>query len=215
MESTAGAPTDTSPPGRIGVAIALALLSALAAFGALLWLSAPPPAPDVGEGGHVLPVPREIPAFALVDHRGEPFDRARLEGGWSLLFFGYASCPDICPMTLGSLARVQPLLPPDDAPRVVFVSVDPARDSSERLAQYVAHFDPSFVGATGEPREIERLSGAMGAYFAEAEGGLVDHASSLFLVDPQARLHAVLHEPDEPEAFVALLATVQAVERSP
>lgn len=103
--------------------------------------------------------------------------------------------------------------------QMVFVSVDPDRDGPQRLAEYVSFFHPDLVGATGEPAQLSRLSGAVGAYHRRAEGEegdgyLVDHASSLFLVDPRARLHAVLHEPEDPRAFVELLRKVQAFGRS-
>jgi protein SCO1/2 len=189
----------------------------LAAFASLLWMVAPEKSLDLGDEGHVLPVARAIPEFELVDHRGETFDRSRLEGEWSLLFFGYTYCPDVCPMTLQSLARVQALMDPNASTQVVFVSVDPTRDTTARLAEYVEFFHPALVGASGDAAELERLTHAMGAFYRQGETGaqaddyLVDHSASLFLVDPQARLHAVLHEPQDPQAFIDLLERVQSV----
>jgi len=196
------------------VAIALAL------FGVLLWRSAPPPVPEFDEDVHVLPVTLAIPEFELVDHLGARFGRDSLDGRWSLLFFGYTYCPDICPITLQSLVPVQERLGAGSDTGVVFVSVDPARDDVARMAEYVAFFHPSLLGVTGDAEQIAALTSAVGAYNAlqapepGAEGYLVDHASSLFLVGPDARLHAILHEPEDPDAFVSLLRRIQALDRS-
>jgi protein SCO1/2 len=215
-------PQDAGPsPSNLGSIAAIAvLLGAVAVFGVILWKSAPDAPPDLGEDVHVLPVPLEIPDFSLVDHTGDPFTRSSLEGRWTLLFFGYTYCPDICPTTLQSLVPVQDLLGDGSDTSVVFVSVDPARDDVERMAEYVAFFHPTLMGVTGEPAEIEKLTRAVGAYNEArepepgADGYLVDHASSLFLVGPDARLHAILHEPTDARAFVALLRRIQALDRS-
>jgi len=186
------------------------------AFAAYVWELAPPAAPNVGEGARVLPVPLAIEDFALVDHEGAPFDRSRLEGHWSVLFFGYTYCPDICPLTLQRLAAVQPLLAEDGIPsqQVVFVSVDPDRDR-ERIREYIAYFDPSFIAATGDPAQIERLARSVGAFHEKArqEGDdyLINHSSVLFLVDPSAKLRAVLEDPHDPQEYVELLARVQSL----
>jgi protein SCO1/2 len=197
------------------------VVAALALFGALLWRNAPPPVPEFEKDVHVLPVPLELAAFELVDHRGAAFDRAALEGRWSLLFFGYTYCPDICPITLQSLVPVQERLDAPSDPEGVCVSVDPARDDVARMAEYVGFFHPRLRGVTGEPAQVEALTRAVGAYNAPqepepgADGYLVDHATSLFLVGPDARLQAILHEPDDPDAYVSLLRRIQALERSP
>lgn len=207
------------PASSALVPVAL-VLAVLGAFAIVLWRSAPPAMPEFDEDVHVLPVPLEIPAFALVDHRGAVFDRGTLEERWSLLFFGYTYCPDICPITLARLAPVQDRLGSDADTRVVFVSVDPGRDDVARMSEYVAFFHSTLVGVTGPPDQIAALTGAVGAYNAlqapepDADGYLVDHATSLFLVGPDARLHAILHEPDDPAAFVALLRRIQALDRS-
>ena len=223
MEGARGQESGASAPDRTGILLALGALGLIALFGLYLWKLAPIETPDFGDAAYVLPVAASIPDFRLVDHRGQPFDRSRLQGHWSLLFFGYTYCPDVCPMTLQSLARVRKLLDADgesgEPPQMVFISVDPKRDTTERLAQYVAFFHPALVGATGEPEQIDRLTGAVGAFYRQAEGGTsddyrVDHTSSVFLIDPQVRLHAVLHEPEEPRAFVDLLSKVEAFERS-
>jgi protein SCO1/2 len=207
-----------------------AALTALAAAGAgFVWLlvaAAPPAAPVVGEAAEVLRVARPLPDFALRDQHGRPFDRARLTGHWSFVFFGYTFCPDVCPNTLGTLARVHALL--DDAGtgadvQFVFVSVDPQRDTPERLAAYLPYFDDSFLGATGDAGEIERLTGTLGVVHrrgedagaragAAADGDyLVDHTAAVLLVDPQARLVARIDHPEDPEAMAAAFGRLRTL----
>jgi len=229
-EADRGLAPDELPP-RVPVAwiaggLSAALLASLVAIGVLLWRAAPSELsgsmPDVRAGVHLLPVARELPEFHLRDQSGEPFERSRLEGRWSLLFFGYTSCPDVCPTTLQSLAQIKPELEAAGDVQVVFVSVDPARDPVERLREYVGFFDPSFEGVTGSKEEIDGLTGELGVYYAvrapesdqPADAGyLVDHASSLFLIDPEARLHALLDDPRDGAAFVERLRRAQAVRR--
>ncbi|MGH0038410.1 MAG: SCO family protein [Myxococcota bacterium] len=218
--------SDPQPaPREPSSALSAALIGALAAacvvgFGVYLATIEVPRPPEVGEGATLLPVPLEIPEFALSDHRGRPFDRSRLEGRWSLLFFGYTYCPDVCPITLQNLSPVQEALaaaPDAGAVQVVFVSVDPERDSRERLAEYVGFFHPDLLGVTGEPPEIDRLAKAVGAFYrkadddAPADGYLVDHSAKLFLVDPGVRMRAVLDDPHEPEEFLELLGRIRSL----
>jgi len=205
--------------GALGLVAVVAITLAIFAF--LLWRVAPPAVPDFGDSVHYLAVPLEVAEFELVDHTGAPFTLEDLRGRWSLLFFGYTYCPDICPVTLQSLVPVQAMLGEADATQIVFVSVDPARDDVARMAEYVAFFDPAYVGVTGGEDQIAVLTRAVGAYNAAraaepgAEGYLVDHASSLFLVGPEAKLEAVLHEPEDAADFVALLRRIRETERAP
>jgi protein SCO1/2 len=172
----------------------------------------PPAAPSVGEAATVLRVPLEIPEFSLTDHRSATFDMNRLSGRWSFLFFGYTFCPSICPNTLGTLRTVSELLATSAAGsadvQFVFVSVDPDRDTTERLAAFVPYFHPDFIGVTGSQEELENLTKALGIYHArsdetpvDARDYLVDHTSAVLLIDPRAQLHAVYSHPDEPEAI--------------
>ena len=149
--------------------------------------------------------PRALPEFALVDQDGRGFDRERLRGHWTFLFFGFVNCPDICPTTLATLAGARKALadlPAGKRPEVAFVSVDPARDTPEVLAAYVANFDPSFAGVTGSAAAIEAITRALGVAViigpTAADGSYtVDHSAAIFLVDPKARVAALfgaLHE---------------------
>ncbi len=153
--------------------------------------------------------PRALPAFELIDQSGAPFGVQRLQGQWTFLFFGFVNCPDVCPTTLATLAQVRRALgdlPEPDQPGVVLVSVDPGRDTPPVLAQYVAHFDPSFAGVTGNPGAIESLTQALGVAVVVglpvADGNYaVDHTAAVFLVDPEGRLAALFNTPHDPGAI--------------
>ena len=147
----------------------------------------------------VLPVastaPLDVPALEASD--GGTFDAARLKGRWSLVFFGFTACADVCPMTLqtlASFARDPASGVASGVTQVVFVSVDPERDTRERVKAYVAAFDARFVGVTGGHAALERFADAAGAGFA-ARGASMDHSTSVFVVDPQGRLAGVLLHP--------------------
>lgn len=153
--------------------------------------------------------PLAVPPLQGAD--GKPFAAERLHGRWSLLFFGYTSCPDVCPTTLQALARFAR----DPAggiatgeTQVVFVSVDPERDTPQRVAAYLGAFDARFVGATGEREAIARFTQAARAGF-EASGTRIDHSTSLFVVDPDGRLAGVLLRPADPERIRADLAALR------
>jgi protein SCO1/2 len=153
---------------------------------------------------------RALPAFELIDQARAPFGPARMRGRWTFLFFGFVNCPDVCPTTLAMLADVRARIATasaGDVPQVVLVSVDPGRDTPPVLAQYVAHFDPSFTGVTGDPAAIETLTRALGvavAVGAPADDGsyAVDHTAAIFLVDPAGRVAALFNTPHEARAIV-------------
>lgn len=154
----------------------------------------------------LLDTPRALPEIRLVDHEGRPFGNERLSGSWSLVFFGFTHCPDVCPTALFTLDRALDELtevPPGERPAVVMISVDPARDTPEKLASFVPYFDPEFIGVTGDLPEIQRLTNAIGVAFAYTprpgtrDGYTVDHTASIFLIDPQGRLAAIFSTPHD------------------
>lgn len=195
-------------PASLTSRIAFALL-ALAAVTAGVWYGLREPE----EPPAAATVSAALPAFRLVDHEGEPFTHARLEGRWTFLFFGYTYCPDICPMTLALMTAVHDRLTerPDASalPQIVFVTVDPERDTVTQMRDYVGYFNPAFIGVTGETNEIAILTGALRVPHRkvpnpESPGDyLVDHGSAIYLVDPSARLHAVMPAPHEVDAIAA------------
>lgn len=161
--------------------------------------TAPPPQ----IGGYVLPEPRSLGAFELVDETGAKFAPRDFAGRWSFLYFGYTYCPDVCPLALVELADVKKRLAeraPSARLSFFFVSVDPRRDTPERLHEYVAYFDPEFHGLTGEPAQIAALASAVGAvYFVEPgqdeKTYLVSHSSNIALLEPGGGLRAVFTSP--------------------
>lgn len=155
----------------------------------------------------LLPEPRTIAEFALADQHGKPFSLDSFKGHWSLVFFGYTSCPDVCPTTLQQLRLAKKLMlqqeSADKIPLVYFISVDPERDTSQKLADYLAYFDPAFIGAGGTEQQIRALTSQLGiAYFIEPHpaGAIqynVDHTASLLLLNPRGQLYGVLSAPYE------------------
>lgn len=186
--------------------IAAVVVAGLAAGGwaAIVHFSESPPEVEAS----VLPVARELPAFDLTDHRGHTASRETLRGHWSLLFFGFSHCPGVCPATLGKLERVAGALAGDGSatmPQVYFVSVDPARDTPERLRAYLDNFGAPFIGLTGAQAELKRLAaGASISYSVPRDAApdgdyRVQHSAVIVLVDPKARIRAFFTPPHRPE----------------
>jgi protein SCO1/2 len=165
------------------------------------------PSPDEIPGVTILPPAAPLPEFTLVDHQGQPFDRERLKGKWTFLFFGYTHCPDICPTTMVVLRDAQKQAGGSErGVQYLFVSVDPDRDNAATLKRYVPYFHPEFIGATGGRGELMRLTRALGAYFERGEarnGGYeVHHSAAIFLIDPEMRLRALFAGPHQSETIV-------------
>jgi len=142
--------------------------------------------------------PRIISEFTMTDHLGNPVGLSNLKGSWSLLFFGFTTCPDICPTTLSVLNEAVKGL--EEPPAIVMVSVDPERDTPERLAQYVPAFNPDFVGYTGTFEETVKLAEQLNIAFGKVPGDLpgsylVDHSASLVVVDPDGRYAGFIKAP--------------------
>ena len=183
----------------LGVALALGLWLALQR-------AAPPALPAVAT---ILPTPVELPEFSLVDHKGEPIDRSFFQGQWDLVFFGFTHCPDICPLTLQTLSNAKQQLREaghTPLPRIVLVSLDPERDTPEKLAQYIKHFGADNAGVTGELGALRTLTGKLGVYFEKREEDgdfyTVDHSSNVFVFDAEGRYRALFSSPHKAKNFV-------------
>ncbi|WP_165385678.1 SCO family protein [Spiribacter vilamensis] len=159
---------------------------------------------DSGDAvGTVLPEARELPSVTLTNDEGERWTNAALEGEWQYLFFGFTNCPDVCPLTLATLAGALDRLDESDAeviPEVVFVSVDPQRDKPAAIKTYLEHFHDDFIGVTGERAAIDRLTGALGISYKlhepDSNGDYaVDHSAAILLIDPRGRLRALWQPP--------------------
>lgn len=158
----------------------------------------------------LLPHPQPLTPFALTDHKGRVFDLASLKGKWSFLVFGFTHCPDVCPTTLATLARARDTIVrntarPDDV-QFVFVSVDPGRDTPEKLGHYVEYFDSSFLGATGTNAQIGNLAAQLKAAYEVGsaparENYPVFHSAAIFLVNPRARYHAAFAPPHDADTI--------------
>ncbi|MBV2203835.1 MAG: SCO family protein [Pseudomonas sp.] len=149
----------------------------------------------------LLPRERAIPALHLVDQDGQAFDTRDLRDRWHLLFLGFTACPDVCPTTLSDLRRLLGRLQPELGERVqvVLVSVDPARDTPERLKQYLAYYRSGFKGLTGELSELTKLSKALGLPFVPANAAdgdySVSHSGNIALVAPDGSLRGHIRAP--------------------
>jgi protein SCO1/2 len=182
---------------------AAALLAALAGF----WVAS-----ELDRGsphlasGTWLPRPRSVADFALSDIYGRAFTRADLAGAPTLVFFGFTHCPDVCPTTLLKLARVQKEVA-DARLRVLFVSIDPQRDTPQAVGLYVHAFDPAFAGLTGEPAAIAAVAQQFGVAVSRVDlpGGdyTMDHSAVVFLLDDGARIAAIFTPPFEVAAMAA------------
>lgn len=113
----------------------------------------------------LLPEPKPLSEFSLENHRGEMVDANMLRSHWSLVFFGFTSCPDYCPLELQKLAKLLNLMGAADHLQVVFVSVDPERDGQEKLANYVSFFHPQIAGLRGNNVELARFAQFFGAAY--------------------------------------------------
>lgn len=170
----------------------------------------------------VLQTPRPLPEFVLQDHQARAFAREDLLGRWSLLFFGFTECPDICPLTLQQLAKAVDGLediPATERPRLIFISVDPMRDTPERLRSYVRFFHEDFLGVTGSLAEIQAFTRNLGvatSYVAnqDGQGYTIDHTASVFLVNPKGELRAIFGTPHEPDVIKSDYRAILAMSRA-
>lgn len=197
--------------------LAGALLASILA-GALLLTAVPPKRAIVQpENATLLPEPRAIGTFSLVDHRGEPFDQSRLLDRWTLLFFGFTHCPDVCPITLQQLVAARNVLEKREAaplPEIVFISVDPERDSRAVIANYVANFGDFVRGVRGELPALQRLTGQLGIFYSREPGSgggyQVNHSTAVLVINPRGELHAILSAPHNVDSLVHDLPIVLA-----
>ncbi len=152
-------------------------------------------------GLYLLDTPRNFGEIKLIDHHGQAFTRERLQGKWSLVFFGFTYCPDICPTTMSFLNEFVSQLEGTEADdtEVVMVSVDPARDTVEQLAGYVPYFNPDFIGVTGEFLDVHRFATALNTPFRKVPGQdenyQVDHSANVVLINPKGDYHGFFKAP--------------------
>ncbi|MFT5221330.1 MAG: protein SCO1/2 [Gammaproteobacteria bacterium] len=190
--------------------ITINLLIVLAAGLALLWTLNTTKPIELTAGTWFGDQARTVPAFALTDQFGQPFGNANFTGKWNLIFFGYAHCPDICPTTLHTLAAMLGKL---DDPKlaakiqIIFVSVDPNRDTNEAMANYVNNFDSRFIAATTAIESLTPFTRFFGISHQSAakdddrSAYLVEHSGAILLVNPQAEYAGVFSAPHDAAAL--------------
>ncbi len=192
----------------------------LAAFAGGIWLSARHAEAPVASSvdGLLWPDPPALQAFALTDAEGRRFDAERLRGRWTLLFFGFTHCPDVCPTTLAELAAAQTTLRTHprygERGRIAFVSVDPERDDAAALRAYADYFAPDIIAATAPEDELRRLTRALGALFMKVpQGGgeyTMDHSAGIFFISPDLHLVSVLTPPHSRDQIIERFDAVSA-----
>lgn len=159
----------------------------------------------------LLPQSRALPALNLLDEQGAAQSLDRLTGRWTLLFFGYTFCPDICPTTLAELRQLRARLPAEllERYRVVMVSVDPQRDTPEQLRQYLGFYNAGYSGLTGELADIQKLATAVSIPFipgdTSKERYTVDHSGNLAIIGPDGRQRGFIRAPLNVDRLAAQL----------
>ena len=190
--------TDTTPPlSGPRSWIVLAMVALMATFLALAWFRPGLLLPETQQGSS--------PEFSLIDQQGRPVAVASYRGQYPLFYFGYASCPDICPADLTmATSALRRMGAEADGVQPVFVSVDYLRDGPETLAPYVKAFHPRLAGLSGSREQIERAAAAFGVLFQVKQSGeevTVDHSTDFYLLDPAGRMLAVIPGVRNPQAF--------------
>jgi len=146
----------------------------------------------------IYPKKNPISDLTLIDHLGNPFKTDRFKGRWNLIFSGYTNCPDVCPNTLTQMTQLYQTMEPSirDKFQIIFLSVDPARDTPEHLKQYLDYFHKDFVGISGEISQIDDLVKGLGGIYSinqeEGEFYTVDHSARIFIVGPNAERYGIV-----------------------
>jgi protein SCO1 len=172
----------------------------------------------------LFPQPRQIPPFSLQQSDGTQLVPGELNGHWTLVFIGFTFCPDVCPTTLAQLAQAQrawEAFPESTRPRVLFVSVDPERDTPDRIGEYAHAFHRDTLAATGDIPSLESFARSLSLVFAKVPLGdgpaqyTIDHSAALAVLDPQGRMAGVLPGSalEQPAAIAADFSRLTEVAR--
>ncbi|MFC1747347.1 SCO family protein [Pseudomonadota bacterium] len=154
---------------------------------------------DASKGVSVISPPIPLPKLSFTDQSGAPFNLEQLKGRWSMVFFGFTHCPDICPTTLTHLGNTAKNIPTTEA-NYLFVTLDPKRDTPEILNKYVTYFNPDFKALVGDKTAIDKLTETVGVIY-DFEGDtsgdeyIVNHYSAILVIDTEARLRAHILPP--------------------
>ncbi|MPQ86330.1 SCO family protein [Pseudomonas sp. MAFF 730085] len=180
----------------------VALIMGLTVYKVLNGKSQGDPTALIDAGIILLPQSRQLPSVTMTNQDGQPVLVNALKGKWSVLFFGYTFCPDICPTTLAQLRQIKSELPKEavDKLQVILVSVDPNRDTPAQLKQYLGYFDPQFQGLTGASvGDVQKVSNALSIPFIPADTSkpnyTVDHSGNLALIGPDGTQRGFIRAP--------------------
>ena len=155
-------------------------------------------------GAYLLPTPRKFSDVELIDHNAQPFTQKQLEGQWTMIFFGFTHCPDICPTTLAAASKMYKELSDEEMAdlQVLMVSLDPKRDTPEKLAQYVPYFHKDFIGVTTDQHRLLKFATELNVAYSKVPLGengdyTVDHSGNIILINPYGHFHGYLRPPFE------------------
>lgn len=166
---------------------------------------------------------RDISPFKLTDDQGRPFTNANLKGQWTLMFFGFTNCPHVCPTTMAELNKVYQNLQKDNVqqlPQVLMVSVDPERDSVEKLHSYVASFNKNFMGARADKSQIDTLAKEVSVMYMKVnaqgkdatgnEEYNIEHSGAVLMLNPQGQLVALFGMPHDATVMTKDIAYIES-----
>ena len=210
---------------KIGLILVLALAAGLGLLAAQKFFAPAPATPQwpATQSITLYPQARPLPAFSLRQSDGTQLTSGELNGHWTLVFLGFTHCPDICPTTLAELAQAQKQwtgMPDSIRPRVLFVSVDPERDTPLRIGEYAHAFHADTLAATADLPALEDFAKSLGFVFMKVPGKnfeqnpndySMDHSSGIAVIDPQGRVAGLMRPPFDPKAIAAdMTALTQA-----
>ena len=207
---------------KIGIILLVALAAGLGLLAAQWFFASQPAGPQWPQTRAVtmFAKPRPLPAFSLRQSDGTQLTSGELNGHWTVVFLGFTSCPDVCPTTLAELAQAQKqwqALPDATRPRLLFVSVDPERDTPIRVGEYAHAFNPDTLAATADVPSLEEFARTLGFVFMKAPGPhyaenpqdySMDHSANLAVIDPQGRMVGMIRPPFQPKAIAEDLAVL-------
>ncbi len=198
------------------VVLLVALFAGLGLLASRKFFAAPEAQQPRLQAVKLFPQPRELPDFALQQSDGTQLMPGELHGHWTLVFIGFTYCPDVCPTTLAQLAQAQrqwEALPESTRPRVLFVSVDPERDTPDRIGEYAHAFHRDTLAATADVPSLEAFTRSLSMVFAKvpapdgapANQYSIDHSASIAVLDPRGRMAGVItgSAVDDPAAIAA------------
>lgn len=174
------------------------------------------------ESGTILPIPQDISPFQLTGIDSKTFTNEKLRGKWSMIFFGFTNCPQLCPTTLSTLNKMYRQLQHEKVmslPQIVFISVDPERDTPQTVQKYVTSFNHQFIGATGKKTALTKLTKEMSVMYMKVQKPnskdktdyLIDHSGTILLTNPQGKLFAVFSTPHDAKKLSHDVRTIEQI----